>query len=267
MKKIISSLFILFFSAQITFAAAETPRVRFWKPKFNMTLQLQFTGAPIDLSVRANVFDLDLFDTDEKTIEALHKKRKKVICYINAGAWENWRPDKDNFPSSVLGKDYTGWDGEKWLDIRKIDILAGIMKIRLDLCKKKGFDGVEADNINGYANDTGFLLTYQDQLRYNRWLAQEAHARGLAIGLKNDEEQVKDLAPHFEWMITEGCFVGRWCDQVLPFIEAKKPVWVIEYTDTDFSFEAFCHQAKKIRLKGILKNRELDSWRKTCNGI
>jgi hypothetical protein len=33
------------------------------------------------------------------------------------------------------------------------------------------------------------------QLRYNVWLADEAHARGLSIGLKNDEEQVQGLLP------------------------------------------------------------------------
>ena len=31
----------------------------------------------------------------------------------------------------------------------------------------------------------GFPLTYQDQLQYALWLADEAHKRGLAIGVKN----------------------------------------------------------------------------------
>jgi hypothetical protein len=40
------------------------------------------------------------------------------------GSWEDWRPDKDQFPPEVLGNDYDGWQGEKWLDIREIDKLA-----------------------------------------------------------------------------------------------------------------------------------------------
>jgi len=78
----------------------------------------------------------------------------------------------------VLGNDYEGWAGEKWLDIRQISTLAPIMRARLDLCKQKGFDAVEPDNIDGYTNATGFPLTAQDQLDYNIWLANEAHARG-----------------------------------------------------------------------------------------
>ena len=41
--------------------------------------------------------------------------------------------------------------------------------------------------------DTGFALTAADQLRFNRWIAHEAHARDMAVGLKNDTAQVKAL--------------------------------------------------------------------------
>ena len=55
---------------------------------------------------------------------------------------------------------------------------------RLDLCKAKGFDAVEPDNMEIYTNDTGFPLTYEDQLKFALWLADEAHKRGLAIGVE-----------------------------------------------------------------------------------
>ncbi len=69
-------------------------------------------------------------------------------------------------------------------------LLAPLMRARLDLCQAKGFDAVEPDNIDGYQVDggTGFPLTAGDQLRYNRWIAAEAHCRGLSIGLKNDSD-------------------------------------------------------------------------------
>ena len=37
-------------------------------------------------------------------------------------------------------------------------------------CCDKGFDGIEPDNIDGFLNNTGFDLTYEDQLAYI-WLA------------------------------------------------------------------------------------------------
>jgi hypothetical protein len=43
---------------------------------------------------------------------------RKVICYFSAGSYENWRSDKNDFPSDVLGNKLEHWEGEKWLDIR-----------------------------------------------------------------------------------------------------------------------------------------------------
>ena len=43
---------------------------------------------------------------------------------------------------------------------------------RLDLAAAKGCDAVDPDNVDGYANPTGFDLTGDDQLAFNRWLAE-----------------------------------------------------------------------------------------------
>jgi hypothetical protein len=138
------------------------------------------------------------------------------------------------------------------------------MRARLDLCKEKGFDAVEPDNMDSYTIDTGFPLTYDDQLAYNRWLANEAHQRGLSIGLKNNPEQVADLVEDFDWALTEDCFEQGWCKDLLPFIEAGKPVFAAEYTDTGSTLDDFCAQAQAMRINAILKNRDLDSPRQAC---
>jgi len=161
-----------------------------------------------------------------------------------------------------------GWEGEKWLDIRQIDKLAPILLARLDLCAAKGFDGIEPDNIDGFGADTGFPLTYADQLAFNRWLADEAHARGLSIGLKNDSEQVADLLPLFDWALTEDCFAQEWCEEMTPFIAVGKAVFAAEYTD-EWTVAQFlnqvCPQADDLGLSVILKNRDLDAWRQACS--
>ncbi len=54
---------------------------------------------------------------------------------------------------------------------------------RRDICKAKGFDGVEPDNIDALANATGFDLTGADQLHKHRALARQAQVRGLAVAL------------------------------------------------------------------------------------
>jgi len=226
--------------------------------------QWQLSDIPIDPGLDVDMYDIDLFENEAEVITALHAQGSKVFCYVSVGSWEDWRPDKDQFPESVIGNDYEGWSGEKWLDVRQIERLAPVMRARLDLCKDKGFDGIEPDNIDGYTNDSGFPLAYEDQLRYNLWLADEAHARGLSIGLKNDPDQVADLLPYFDWALTEDCFAEGWCEDMLPFIRVGKPVFAAEYTDSGVSIEQVCLEAKQLDFSLILKNRKLDAWQQTC---
>jgi len=239
------------------------PETTWWQPAPGLTWQWELGDEDIDTSIEADVYDIDLY-VDQSIIDALHAKGRKVICYISVGSWEDWRPDKDQFPPEVLGKDYDGWPGERWLDIRQLDKLAPIMRARLDLCQSKGFDAVEPDNMEIYTNDTGFLLTYEDQLKYALWLADEAHQRGLAIGVKNAPDQVKDLVDHFDFAITEDAFYYDWAEEMKPFIEVGKPVFAAEYTDLGGDFESYCRKSRELKFSTILKNRDLDAWIRTC---
>jgi hypothetical protein len=239
------------------------PAINWWHPAVGLTWQWQIGDLDIDTSIKADVYDIDLY-VDQAIIDELHAKGRKVICYISVGSWEDWRPDIDQFPPEVLGNDYDGWAGEKWLDIRRIDLLAPIMRARLDLCKSKGFDAVEPDNMEIYTNNTGFPLTYGDQLKFALWLADEAHKRGLAIGQKNASDQVGDLVNIYDFAITEDYFFYKDAESMLPYVKAGKPVFAAEYTDLPGDFSAFCEQAKQLKFSVILKNRGLDVWLQTC---
>lgn len=243
--------------------AIPLPAGDWWRPMPGLTWQWQIGDDDIDPSVEADVFDVDLF-VDQALIDRLHEQGRRVICYISVGSWEDWRPDADRFPQEVLGSDYEGWPGERWLDIRRLDLLAPIMRARLDLCAAKGFDGVEPDNIELHGNDTGFPLTYADQLAYARWLAEEAHARGLAIGIKNAADMVADSLAFFDFAITEDAFAYGWAEAMLPFIEARKPVFAAEYTDMDVDFTAACAWGRQHGFSFILKHRHLDAWVEIC---
>jgi hypothetical protein len=231
-----------------------------WQPAPGTTWQIQFTGA-LDTSIDVQMYDLDLFETPQAVIDELHAAGRRVVCYFSAGSWEDWRPDASQFPESVLGNELEGWPGERWLDIRQMATLAPIMQARLDLAAKKSCDGVDPDNVEGYANDSGFPLTTQDQLAYNTWLAAQAHSRGLAVGLKNDLAQVPDLVETFDWQLNEQCFQYNECYLLLPFIQAGKPVFGIEYQGDPASF---CPQANAMNFDTLKKNLDLDAWRYAC---
>ncbi|HNQ46015.1 MAG TPA: endo alpha-1,4 polygalactosaminidase [Syntrophorhabdus sp.] len=231
-----------------------------WVPPQRTSWQWQLNGR-VNQSYDVDMYDIDLFETDPSVVLSLHDQGKRVICYFSAGSLEQWRPDASAFPPSVIGKPLAGWPGERWLDIRKIDIVGPIMAARLDLCREKGFDGVETDNIEGYANDTGFPLTYEDQLKYNAFLAHEAHARGLSIGLKNDLDQIPDLVHLFDWALNEQCFQFDECHKLMPFIEAGKAVFHVEYK---LPAKRFCSAANELNFNSLKKRRSLKAWRKAC---
>lgn len=236
----------------------------YWTPSPGDRLQIQYVEEPLDLNIDADIYSVDLFETSQETINQIHAIGIKVICYVNTGAWEEYRPDAEDFPSAAIGRDYEGWVGEKWLDISQYNLFAQIMLKHLDLAVEKNCDGIDADNMQNFEEETGFDITTADQLNYNIWLSEQTHQRGLSIGLKNDPTQTEELLAYFDWSIIEDCQVYDWCELMQPFIAAGKPVFQVEYTDNFTSPESFCTQSTLNGFSGMLKNRELDAWVTYC---
>lgn len=225
-----------------------------YQPAPNTTWFWQLTGK-VKINNNAKIYDIDLEETPQKTIDALHKKGKKVICYFSAGSFENYRNDAKDFPKKSLGKKLDGWAEEKWLDIANYQDFSHIMEARLDMAVKKNCDGVEPDNVDAYSNKNGFRITYQDQLKYNKWLAKEAHNRNLSIALKNNLDQVKDLVNDFDFAINEQCFEYKECEKLIPFIEQGKAVLGVEYRGNK---KAICKKSKELEFSWIKTNSNLN---------
>lgn len=206
---------------------AEVTPQDWYRPSASTTWQWQLQGT-INSGYAVDLYDVDLFDVPKADIAALQAAGKRVICYFSAGSYESYRDDANQFREGDLGKTLDGWPDERWVDIRS-ETLRIVMRARLDVAADKGCDGVEPDNVDGYANDSGFLLSPADQLDFNRFLASEAHARGLAVGLKNDLDQVAALVAEFDFALNEQCHFYDECHLLQPFVAAGKPVFVAEY--------------------------------------
>lgn len=240
-----------------------------YKPDVNTTWQWQLMGN-INTSHAVDLYNVDLFDVSTSTIKSLQNNNKKVICYFSAGSYENWRSDKDDFSSSLLGNTLDGWPGERWLNISD-ELLIPIMRARLDLAAAKGCDGVEADNMDNYTQDTGFALSADNQLAYNKFIANEARKRGLSVGLKNDLEQVIELEPYFDFAVNEQCHEYNECESLQVFINANKPVFNAEYNEkytqnTNGARDSMCQDAMALKIQTLVLPLNLDgSFRISCN--
>ncbi|WP_326557209.1 endo alpha-1,4 polygalactosaminidase [Micromonospora sp. NBC_01796] len=118
-------------------------------------------------------------------------------------------------------------------------------------------------HMDGYAHDTGFPLSFDDQLVFNRRLAALARDAELSPGLTNDLAQVTALEPTFDFAVNEECFSRGECDKLLPFVDSGKPVFQVEYEGLS---EEHCATAAGYGFAVIGKNRELDAWRENCPG-
>ncbi len=244
-----------------------TAAATWFHPAPGTTWQWQLTGT-VNTSYDAALYDIDLFDSPASLIASLQAKGRKVVCYFSAGSDENWRPDAGEFKAADLGKPLSGWAGERWVDVRSANVRR-IMRARLDLAVQKGCDGVEPDNVDGYANPNGLGLTAADQLDYDRFLATEAHARGLAVALKNDLDQVAQLEGDFDFALNEQCFQYQECGKLKAFVDAGKAVLNAEYKKTyrtdAAARAALCQKANQLGLSTLVLPVALDdSFRFSC---
>jgi endo-alpha-1,4-polygalactosaminidase (GH114 family) len=237
-------------------ASEETTAGAGWQPAPSTAAwQWQLQGK-LDLAVTASVYDIDGFETPTATVQALHRQGRKAICYLDVGSWENFRPDAGRFPKSVLGNRYEGFPNERWLDISRFHSFAAALKARIAICARKGFDAVEPDNVTGWEpeNKTGFQITRADQLRFNRWVARQVHSRGMAVALKNDGRQVKQLIGQYDFAIVEQCFQYDECGYYRPFVEQGKAVFEAEY---ELEPAQFCPAAIELGFSSIRKSYDL----------
>jgi hypothetical protein len=232
---------------------------------FDATWQWQLEGE-VTTTYDVDVYDIDLFDNTPELIEGLHADGRTVICYFSAGSHEAWRPDAESIDETARGDFLEGYDDERWLDVRDASV-RGVMRKRLDLAVERGCDGVEPDNVDGYANDTGFDLTPDDQIDFNRFLSAEAHDRGLSVGLKNDLDQIPELVASFDFAVNEQCFEYDECEALRPFIEAGKPVFNAEYLEElRDDHAALCSDALERGLHTLVLPVDLDdSFRVSCD--
>jgi hypothetical protein len=237
-------------------AAAVRPR-----PPPLASWQIQLTGT-LDTSLDVRVYTFDM-ETPTSIIDGLHAAGRIVLCYFSGGTMEPFRDDAPRFPAAALGDPLPDYPDERWVDVRDATVRS-IMGDRIARAADAGCDGVHPSGLAAFLASTGLTFTRADQLAYDRWLAGAAHARGLSIGLVEDDEALsQDLLGDFDWTVVRSC-IDTDCPPAAPFVGAGKAAFLIEYGDAS-RVAAVCPKATALGLSAILKrNSDLDAFRVGC---
>jgi len=230
----------------------------------------------------ADIWDTDLFQDSNApnagiptgpspVVEAIHAAGHYSICYVEAGAYQVGFPDDSNFAVADYGgvgdraTQMQGYSDEYWFDLTgfanyvagqpgtlsgaAVDIAAQLNK-RFAWCKLEGQDAVEPDDLDGYTNKstsgvTPWGLTQADSAGFERWLAYDIHANGLAAFEKNDPANEPQDASLFDGMIIEECnYYNDPCSgpggDASAYLAAGKPVLNAEYTQDGETTAKFC---------------------------
>jgi hypothetical protein len=240
------------------------------RPQTDLSWHWQLTGT-VDGNLNVDLMDLDLFETPDTLLAALHQRGVLCVAYFSAGTQEEWRPDIRDLDQWSIGNPLEDWAGERWLDIRHPDVWA-VMQARIQLAAARGFDGVEFDNVDLHEQDSGFPLLDTDNLAWCRMLANEAHRQGLFAVLKNNPGQVPELVGYFDMALNEQCHQTGECTEYQPFVAAGKPVLNAEYAANESAALALgtqvCPESEALGLNTLILPLELDgSFRVACGPV
>jgi len=228
------------------------------------------------------VFDIDGIINPASTVAALHSLNDKAICYIEVGAAGNYySAAEENVPVTYyqqlsqagdLGQAEAGYP-EYYLNIAAPSTVRIIEAMIKQQCAAKGFDAVEPDIDDSYTDSTGFGITEQENIQYDRTLGAYAHSLGLAWGQKNgdnDPEFSQALEPTTDFLLDEECNYYQTCGIVTPpYVRAGKLVLNAEYTDdwganVTADLGRFCPADVAGHIDGLLFTTTLAGQRNPC---
>ena len=228
------------------------------------------------------VFDIDGIINPASTVAALHRLNDKAICYIEVGAAGSYySAAEENLPVTYyqqlsqagdLGQAEPGYP-EYYLNINASSTVRIIESMIKQQCAAKGFDAVEPDIDDSYTDSTGFSITEQDNIQYDRTLGAYAHSLGLAWGQKNgdnDPEFSEALEPTTDFLLDEECNYYQTCGIVTPpYVRAGKLVLNAEYTDdwgqgVTADLSRFCPADVAGHIDGLLFTTALAGQRNPC---
>lgn len=212
-----------------------------------------------------NLLDIDGFNIEAQTVKKLKEQGIYMVCYLNVGSYEPWRSDSKEYSKDLFLQDDPDWPGEVFLNVKEAfepnSELAKILRKRIQMCKDKGFDAIEPDNLQNHENTSG-TLTEQDQVNFNTWFADQVHEAGMAVFQKNGpdlvmlkDSQGRRMVDVFDGILNESCAKYDECAALAEYVKRGKLALDVEYEESLLK----CDLAKKYGFNMMYKDRNLKS--------
>ena len=191
-----------------------------WDWQIGLTTPLQRTGQRA-----VDIYDIDGFLTTPAEVHTISARwqastlaHPKTVCYLDL-AWEDYRPDASPsprgryFPAATLGNVYYGYPEERWVDFRQLDALKPMLRERIGMCARKGFDAVELDDIDSFdpPSTTGFRLTPGDAQNFLAYAFNLIHSDGMTGLWKNSPLLSWWGRQYADGAVLEECYTYHMC--------------------------------------------------------
>lgn len=211
----------------------------------------------------ARLMDIDGFNVSATKVAQLKAQGIYTVCYLDVGSWEQGRPDSNQYPESLKIHYDSAW-GEWFLDVTDVfkpnSSLATILRNRFQMCKDKGFDAIEPDNLQNDEN-AGGKITLQQQIDFNGWIADLAHDIGIAILQKNGPDKVllkdrtgKMMVEKFDGILNEECQQYNECAPLSEYPKRGKLALNVEYKK---GLTVDCATSDRLQMNSIKKDLNL----------
>lgn len=235
-------------------AWADAPQIRSWDWQLSR----------IDPQTKVDLLDLEPDAVTADQIAQIKARGTYTVCYVSVGTAEDWRPDLHRFPREIIGNPFPEWPTERFLDVRRLDLLLPIMRDRFARCAALGFDAIEPDNMDAHWADTGFDLSEDDMLAYILALHQIAQELGLGLGQKNAPELTERLAGTLDFVLFEDCIALNYCSAAAPYVRRGKPALNAEYGVATADRAAACATSAEAGVLTLFKTLELTPQGEAC---
>jgi hypothetical protein len=193
-----------------------------FEPKSNSSWHIEIKNKEL-AEKEVDLYIIDLLSGEPQTkVNTVAVGDTKVVCKLSAGTYDSqierlYPVENHPYPEVAVGNIQTN-GSTYWVDITS-DYVREIMKGRIEFASRVGCDGILFTEVSSYDQNTGFQITEDDQIEFNRYLSGKAHEFGVFAGFSDIEAQIYSHSQFADLVFVQNCFQRGTCKKYEDFSE------------------------------------------------